>query len=277
MRRIRIVGACLVAVFAMSALVVSSAAAVFVREPPELGRCLKHAGGHWKSGTCKTAAKASSEQKFEWYPAYGPAENGETKLAEKVKFTSVAKQGTLIQLTTVAGEGIACKNQLAEGEVTGPKTLKSSNIRFTGCAETGQQCTSTNPKASEKGEVKVKELDGLIGIEKFGETHANDKVANLFTPVSGEIFTEFECGGIPVKVKGEVMNPVTANAMKLSATVKFVAKKGKQKPEKFATDPTGTKRVLFSTKLVGGGEVQAGQSLTTIQKNEEKLEINTQV
>ena len=89
------------------------------------------------------------------------------------------------------------------------------------------------------------------------------------------IFTEFECGGIPVTVKGEVLNPLTANSMKQVATVKFIASKGKQKPEKFATDPVGTKRVLFSTKLVGGGITQAGQSLTTIQTGEEKLEIST--
>src|SRR5690242_4727130 len=267
-------GACLVAVLAIG-IVAASSASAFVREPPELGRCIKHTGGHWKDGGCKTAAKLSSEQKFEWYPAYGEAENGETKLAEKVKFTSVSKEGTLIQLTTVTGEGIACKKQTAVGEATGPKTLTTSNIVFTGCAETGQKCTSTNPKATKTGEIKVKELDGLLGIEKFGETHAKDKVANLFKPASGTIFTEFECGGIPVTVRGEVMNPLKANAMKLSATVKFTASKGKQKPEKFATDPVGTKRILESNKIIGGGFVQAGQSLTTIQTGEEKLEINT--
>lgn len=273
-RRRRILGACLIAAFAISALVVTSASA-FVREPPEIGRCIKHTGGHWKDGGCKTAAKVTSEQKFEWYPAYGEAENGETKLAEKVKFTSVSKESTLIQLTTVSGEGIGCTKQFATGEATGPKTLKATNVRFTGCAETGQKCTSTNPVAGEPGEIKVKELTGLIGIEKFGETHAKDKVANLFKPVSGEIFTEFECGGLPVTVKGEVLNPLTANSMKQVATVKFIASKGKQKPEKFATDPVGTKRVLFSTKLIGGGVTQAGQSLTTIQTGEEKMEINT--
>jgi hypothetical protein len=276
MGRIKLVGACLVAVCAMSILAASSASA-FVREPPEIGRCLKHTGGHWKDGGCKTAAKVASEQKFEWYPAYGEAENGETKLAEKVKFTSVAKPGTLIQLTTVTGEGIGCKNQTALGEATGPKTLKATNVVFTECQETGQKCTSTNPKAEKTGEIKVKDLNGLLGIEKFGETKAKDKVANLFKPVSGEVFTEFECGGIPVKVHGEVMNPLKSNSMKSSLTVKFTASKGKQKPEKFATDPVGTKRVLFSNKLVGGGEVQAGQSLTTIQTGEEKLEINTLV
>jgi hypothetical protein len=269
----RIIGACLVAALALSA--VSATGASAFGEPPEVGRCLKHAGGHWKDGGCKTAAKGVSEQKFEWYPAYKAAENGETKLAEKLKFTSVSKEATLIQLTTVTGEGIACTKQTATGEVTGPKTLKSSNIAFKNCAAAGQKCTSTNPVAGEVGEIKVKELVGLIGIEKFGETHAKDKVANLFKPASGEIFTEFECGGIPITVRKELLNPLTANAMKLTATVKFVASKGKQKPEKFATDPVGTKRILESSKLVGGGFVQAGQSLTTIQTNEEKLEINT--
>lgn len=273
MRRMKILGACIVAACAMSVLIASSASA-FVREPPEIGRCLKHAGGHWKDGGCKTASKPG-EEKFEWYPAYGEAQNGETKLAEKVKFTSVSKEGTLIQLTTVSGEGIGCKKQTASGEATGPKTLKATNVVFKECAEAGQKCTSTNPVAGEPGEIKVKELTGLLGIEKFGETHAKDKVANLFKPVSGEVFTEFECGGIPVTVKGEVMNPIAANGMKLSQTVKFIASKGKQKPEKFATDPVGTKRVLFSNKLVGGGITQAGQSLTTIQTGEEKIEINT--
>ncbi len=273
MRRIKIFGTCIVALCAMSVLVASSASA-FVREAPEVGRCMKHTGGHWANGTCKTVA-AAGKGKYEWYPAFGEAENGETKLAEKLKFTSVAKSGVLIQLTTVSGEGIGCHNQLADGEVTGPKTLKSSNIRFTECFETGQICTSTNPKAEKSGEIKVKELTGLLGIEKFGATHATDKVANLFKPVSGEIFTEFECGGIPVTVKGEVINPLSANAMKSSLTIKFKATKGKQKPERFATDPATTKRVLFSTKLVGGGLTQAGQTLTTIQTGEEKLEINT--
>jgi hypothetical protein len=276
MGRMKLVGTCLIAMLAMTALAAASALA-FVREPPEIGRCLKHTGGHWKDGGCKTAAKVASEQKFEWYPAYGEAENGETKLAEKVKFTSVAKPGTLIQLTTTTGEGIGCKNQVASGEATGPKTIKAFNIAFTECAETGQKCTSTNPKASQTGEIKVKELNGLLGIEKFGETHAKDKVANLFTPASGTIFTEFECGGLPVTVRGEVLNPLKANAMKSSATVKFTASKGKQKPEKFATDPAGTKRILEASKLIGGGFVQAGQSLTTIQTGEEKLEINTLV
>jgi hypothetical protein len=276
MRCMRLILVCVVAALAVSAVMTGGASAAFTREPPEIGRCMKKKGGKWRNGTCKTPATPGYE-KFEWYPAYGEAENGETKLAEKLNFTSVNKPETLIQLETIAGEGIGCKGQTAEGEVTGPKTIRTYNIAFTECAAAGFECTSTYPIAAHIGEVRVAELDGLIGVYKYGETHLRDKIANLFVPASGEVFTEFECGGIPVKVIGEVMNPLKANAQKLSVIVKFKAKHGKQKPTKFATDPNGLERYLEASKLVGGGMVQAGQSLTTIQTNEEKLEINTQV
>jgi hypothetical protein len=275
MRCVRVIVACLVSALVVSGVLAVSAGA-FTREPPEFGRCLKHPGGKWKNGTCKVPAIPGYE-KFEWYPGFGEAENGETKLAEKLHWTSVSKPETLIQLETIEGEGIGCKGQTAEGDITGSKTLRTYNIAFTECAATGLVCTSTYPLAPHLGEVDVAELDGEIGIEKFGETHLKDKVANLFVPASGEVFTEFNCGGIAVKVIGEVMNPLTANAMKSSLIVKFKAKKGKQKPSRFATDAKGLERYLESSKLIGGGLVRAGQTLTTIQTGEEKGEINTQV
>jgi hypothetical protein len=275
MRCVRVIVASLAAALVVCGVLAAGAGA-FTREPPEFGRCLKHPGGKWKNGTCKVPAIPGYE-KFEWYPGFGAAENGETKLAEKLHWTSVNKPETLIQLETTEGEGIGCKGQTAEGDITGPKTLRTYDVAFTGCAATGLVCTSTYPLAAHLGEVDVTELDGEIGIEKFGETHLKDKVANLFVPAAGEVFTEFECGGIPVKVIGEVMNPVTANAMKSSLVVKFKAKKGKQKPIKFATDAKGVERYLESSKLIGGGMIQAGQTLTTIQTGEEKGEINTQV
>src|SRR5262249_20809464 len=112
---------------------------------------------------------------------------------------------------------------------------------------------------------------------KFGLTAATNKVANLFVPAEGEVFTEFECSGLKLIVKGEVMVPVTANKMLSSMTVKFTSSKGKQKPEKFATDPPGTKRVLFSKSSLLEEFVQAGQTLTTIQKSPsgEKIEAST--
>jgi hypothetical protein len=270
MKRIRIVGLCLTAIFALTALMATGASA---ESPPEVGRCLKLAGGKWKDGGCKTPSKPG-EEKFEWYPAFVGGVPNENPKPIKLKYKAAWKEGTLIQLETVGGEKIIAHGQTSTGEVTGPKTNIAQNIDFTGVEAFEQKCESTNPKGSGPGDVKVKDLNGLLGIEKKGETTAKDKAANLFVPKEGTIFTEFTCAGIPIVVRHEVMNPVTSNAMKLTATVKLAATKGKQKPEKFAADPAGTKRVLESNKL-GGSFEQAGQSLVTIQTNEEKLEIST--
>jgi hypothetical protein len=276
MKHIRIAALCIVATLAMSAVAATSAFA-FTEEPPEIGRCLKLTGGRFKDGACKTAAKVSTEKKFEWYPAFGPNGKGEEKTIEPSKrfYKAVSKELTAIKLETVKGEAVTCKKQTSEGEYTGPKTNRAFNIAFTGCESAGLSCISTNPKATNTGEILVKELLGVIGIEKVGLTAGADKIANLFKPASGEILTEFECVGLKLVVKGEVMVPIKSNAMILTQTVKFTATKGKQKPEKFASDPTGTKRILYSKNSKLEEFFQAGQTLTTIQTNLEKAEASS--
>jgi hypothetical protein len=278
MRRMRIAGLCLVAAFALSA-VLSAGASAFVREPPEVGRCVKQAGGKWKDGGCKTASKPG-EEKFEWQPAFEPGNAYNEAHPLKLKFTSKSKPETVIQLeTTGAGNPgkvksvVKCTGQSSTGEVTGQKTNIATNVVFTGCESSGLKCKTTGAK---EGEIQVAELDGLLGIEKKGETKAKDKVANEYTPKGpeGTHFTDFACGGIAVEVRGHVLNPVTANAMKLTATVKFVAKGGKQKPEHFVGGPNLILESKFSN-VPGATFEQSGQTLTTIQTNEEKLEINT--
>src|SRR5436190_1631201 len=66
MKRFRIVGLCLAAIFALTALVATGASA---ETPPEVGRCLKLAGGKWKDGGCKVKS-LPGEEKFEWYAAF---------------------------------------------------------------------------------------------------------------------------------------------------------------------------------------------------------------
>jgi len=276
MNRVKVITACVVAALVVGAMAASVASA-FTEQAPEVGRCLKLTGGRFKDGNCKTAAKVTSEKKYEWYPAFGPNGKGEEKLIEPSKrtYTAVSKEGTAIQLETVHSEIVRCKKQTSEGEYTGPKTNRAFNIVFTGCESGGNICISTNPKATNKGEILVKELDGEIGIETFGATSATDKIANLFKPVSGEILTEFECVGLKLVGKGEVMVPIKGNTMLTTQTVTFKATKGKQKPEKFATDPSGTKRILFAKNSKLEEFFQAGQTLTTIQTNLEKAEASS--
>ena len=71
MKRIKIMGLCLVAVFAVSVMASASASA----EAPEFGRCLAKAGGKFSDAGCTKGVV--SKGKFEW-----------TSGVEKNKFTS---------------------------------------------------------------------------------------------------------------------------------------------------------------------------------------------
>ncbi|HTZ63311.1 MAG TPA: hypothetical protein VMB51_04350 [Solirubrobacteraceae bacterium] len=259
------------------ACITASSASAFKEEAPEIGRCLKLTGGRFKEGNCKVEGTTSKTQKYEWYPAFGPNGKGEEKTIESAKrfYSAVSKEGTKIELETVHGEGVSCKRQTSEGEYTGAKTNRAYNIVFTGCEAAGISCISTNPKATNIGEILVKELDGEIGIEKVGATPGKDKIANVFRAASGEILTEFECSGLKYVVKGEVMAPIKGNTMLTVQTVKFAQSKGKQKPEKFATDPASLKRVLYAKNNKLEEFFQAGQELTTIQTNTEKAEASS--
>src|ERR1043166_5480739 len=176
MKRIRIVGLCLTAIVALFAIVATGASA---ETPPEVGRCLKLAGGKWKDGGCKTKA-VPGEEKFEWYPAYigGVPNTEQTGKAIKGKYTSKNKPETVIQLESVSGSVITAKSQSATGEVTGAKTNIAQNIVFGGVEFKGFKCKRTNPPGGGEGDVKVKDLNGNIGIYKKGETKAKDKAAN---------------------------------------------------------------------------------------------------
>jgi len=96
MRRIRIAGLCLVAVFALGAFTAGSASAL-----PEIGRCVAKAGGKYSEANCNTKKTGGG---FEF-----------VKNAVKKKFTSAALPGK-IQLEGASGTAITCTSQSATGE-----------------------------------------------------------------------------------------------------------------------------------------------------------------
>jgi hypothetical protein len=253
MKRMRIMGLCLVAVFAMSALVVSSASAA----APDYGKCTKVAAktGKMSSATC-TVEKAGGS--YEWEP-----------LAAPVAFTTAIKSGTLATLETVKKEKVVCKGETSTGNFMN-KTEVETTPTFTGCEALKLKCSTPGQP---EGTIAVEALQGELGVEKKGETAIKNKIAsNLYKKGNrnGQI-VEFSCGGFIIKVKGTVLFPVTANKMLASATVKFTASKGKQKPEKFEGGP---KEVLESS-FGGGAFEQSGQTITVIQTNATAVEANT--
>lgn len=261
MRRIRIVGLCLVAVFAMSAVVATSASA----DNPEYGRCLKQKTGKTKYTTAKCTVVASGEKEnFEWIPGPGP----------KAGFTAALKPTTIATLETKAGTKVTCKKLAASGGLyTSTTNVTVAVTDFSECESGGIKC---NTKGAGTGVIKVKELEGELGLIKKEAITTKSKIGNVLWPkggtaTSGSEFVEFECGTLTVKVKNSVISPVTSNAMKLTATVKFTAAKGVQKPTKFEGGPN----MFLESKFSAAAYEQSGQSATTIQTNEEKIEVRS--
>jgi hypothetical protein len=269
--RIRIIGLCLLAAFAIGAITAAGAAAA----NPEFGRCLKEGAkevSKYDNSKCiKLASEdpGSEEEKakkgsYVWHP--GPP--------VKPNFTAALKPTTIATLETKAGTKVTCKGLTAKGQIVSLKTITVSQTDFSSCESGGIKC---NTVGAGEGVIKVKELEGELGVITSVTPHTKDKIGTVLWPkggtaTSGAEFVAFACGGLTVKVKNSIIAPVPSNVMKLSATIKYTASKGVQKPTKFEGGPNTFLESKF-TELAP--YEQSGQSATTIQTAEEKVEIRS--
>jgi hypothetical protein len=226
-------------------------------EPPEFGRCkktLRVYEGNFGVSTCVTLKTPGN---YEWLPGV---------LAST--FTSKITEG-VATLETVKGSKVICTSETGTGEYTGLKTVAGVVLTLTGCERLGEQCTSTGAAL---GELVTSSLEGVIGIEKLGATAKENKIGLDLSPIetSGPVL-EFSCGATEVSVRGSVILPQVANKMLLGAKLKFLATRGKQKPEKFVE---GAKDVLEASFDKGAYE-QIGLAVKVTQINAEAIEINT--
>jgi hypothetical protein len=273
MKRMRIMGLCLVAAFALTVIGAGTASAL-----PEVGRCVAQAGtGKYKNAACtEKAGTKAEEKKFEF-----------KKGAEKVNFTSAGGEGTL---ETVSGTKIICKTQSAVGKYDSDsgviKEVESVVATFEGC---GIPAIETKCQSgTEEGKIKTFPLKGPLGYIS-GEKTKTPVVGQLLTPEKAKgFFAEFKClsGAITVKVKGKegsaeegkrtggncIIAPVeSANVM--STTAKQIDKGagGKQEPQHFQL--ATSKFCNLESNTNNGAYEAATQVLTTVVTNEEALEI----
>jgi hypothetical protein len=173
MTRIRIVGLCLVAVFAVSAVTVSAASAArpawFV-----LGK---------KKG--KEAAKVE-----------------EASATTKIAFSGKGEESHLI-----GGLNISCETDTVKGDTIGSKGVEKVKIVYKGCHETGNSinCGGT------KKEIKTESIKGEL--TEASETAGGpqtvvERLEPEATSGAKAIFTKFKCGEtkheFPVVVKGQI-------------------------------------------------------------------------
>jgi len=268
--RIRIIGLCLLAAFAISVIAAAGAGAA----NPEFGRCLKEGEkklNNYDNAKCiklpsedpGTEAEKLKKGSFVWHP--GPP--------AKPNFTAALKPSTIATLETKAGTKVTCTALTAKGKIESLTTITVSQTDFSGCESGGIKC---NTSGAGTGVIKVKELEGELGVISKGSPSTKDKIGTVLwpkggSPTSGSEFVEFACGGLTVKVKDSIIAPVPANAMKLAATIKYTASKGVQKPTKFEGGPN----TFLESKFSAAPYEQSGQSATTIQTAEEKVEIRS--
>ncbi len=235
---------------------------------PEYGRCVKIARGTGVFGSA-TCTSAGGTKTYEWYPATGGAQP-----LVKARFTTKLKERTEAKLYTAGKHVISCTGETGSGEYSGPKSVADVTITLTGCQLAGVGSCQSSEAAS--GEVALNALEGELGvIATSTEGPLKNKIGTDLKPASGMTLAAFACAGTPVLVTGSVIAEVQRDSMKLTASLKFVASsKGIQKPTRFED---GEEDVLL-TKLGESGAVeQSGLKMTTVQTNEEKVEVNSVV
>jgi hypothetical protein len=272
MKRIGIVGLCLIAAFAMSATAATTASAI---ELPYLLQCAKVAEaktGNWEDTKC-TKAKFGGEF-IRVFTAAVNAEEGIScqKVAEKEtgryrdplcaekmipgEYVRTAPAHLLVRtggpvfFETANGKTMECKELTGKGEFTGSKTVGKLLTTFKGCKSGLTACNS--PKAGAE-EIKTTELEGEIGyISKAGKTVGLDVWPSSRTKAEKEknefkaVFAEFECAVLFKNVvRGGVVGQLTpVNTMSKTPELTFTQEKGIQKLTKLEGVEGGAKNVL---------------------------------
>ena len=186
MKRIKIVGLCLVAVFAFTAVAAGSA---FASGRPEYKVCSKTP----KVGNAYPTGEFSNKE------CTDAAGGGKYRL-ESVKgtFTSKSKAATF----TADGKVIVCKKDSDSGEITSQFT-STEKITFTDCyvngvkkdGECGNVATST---------IETEPLEGQLFFTNEGET---ENGVGLLNEESG-IFASFKCGAETITIEGGVLGSI---------------------------------------------------------------------
>jgi hypothetical protein len=241
MKRMRIMGLCLVAVFSLALVAVSSASAT---EPAFFECKAVGAGKGTFSKGCKVAKKGGG---------FEPTEGvGKGKI-----FKGKGGSATL-HTPAVKGE-ITCTSFKDEGKITSPKNINKIISTFSGCSTLGKKCKSAGQKA---GTIKTMPLKGEIGYISA----ANHEVGVDLT-AEGADLADFECEGITVKVNGSVIGHYTPvnKFSKTSVNTFAVNGEGFQDVKNLEGQPTD---VLEST-INGSGPFESGQQASATNVGEE--------
>ena len=225
MKRIRILGLALIAVFAMSAVAVSSASAA-----PEYKTCVKateknaekvYTDGEYSNKACSGAAEAPSTTTKYKLAAYN---EGKKKLGTKGKNIGNPVNRQIFPALNAAVADVECEKEKSVGELTSSST-STSKVEYSKCKSSeGKKCGKVGEAS--KGKITTEPLKTQL-IDQPGSTEG---IGIVISPVTGTVLAVYECeGGLKVTaiggVEGEIEGGATAGAVK-AIKIKFSKSSG---------------------------------------------------
>lgn len=196
MRRTRILGFCLVAVFAIGGLASSSA---FGSVTPTWYACVKASPkntGNYANKTCSEASEAGK---------------GGYELVESVgkgkEFKGKSGSVTLHVKTYLGDKTVVCGSSKDNGTPELPNRERHVTVVFSKCAAIGQECSSTG----KKGEIKLSGLEGELGYLKESPAEVGLKLESEAHPGPTGELVKFDCN--PAKSATDLEITVTGGVI----------------------------------------------------------------
>jgi len=202
MKRIKILGLCLMVACAFAAVSVTSSASA-----AEFGQCVAAKHGAWANSTCTVKPAKAGKGSFNFEAAdscyamkHGnftesgcktvsekkgkPAHKGGFESAPSPTYTTSSGPAELI---TPGFGAVKCSASTGAGAITGGKST-TTQTSFTGCESSGQKCQNT----ATEGNIVTFPLTGALTEPTVG------KAETVLTPTSGKYLAEFACTGVAV-------------------------------------------------------------------------------
>jgi alpha-tubulin suppressor-like RCC1 family protein len=223
---------------------------------PEVGRCVKQAGGAFKKGTCATTGTSGA---FEWDPWPFARD----------RFTVAAGAFAIVSSDVVS---LSCTALSGEGEYATPQSATLA-LTLTGCsldlAGQGGPCQSAGARS---GEIRASAIGAQLGQVSAGSKPVDGWALGSG---SGAALLTLECNGTPVVYRGSVIGALSrAGKMSASQTIAFKARKGQQAVTHFAgsgADPLTIELGSGQNERSFPAAVEAGLTFTS----EEALEVKS--
>jgi hypothetical protein len=257
MKRIRIMGLCLVAVFAITAITAASASAVAPN--PEFITCKKVAKGtgEFNNKGCTEAGGKAEYNHAAW--------NEGKEASPKLKGTNgVSTLTSYIKGFGIVGS-VSCVKAKSTGNITGLST-ESVIVKFEKCTSSGEVCTSAGAKA---GTIETKLLTGTLIL--LGKEPAS--VGVLIKGMNSPTSAEFKCGAEEISTVGSVNGVLSGNVGKIGkeTTSTFAVNEGGENvvTEEEGGNPEGAGPDVLLTEVKGVGNFESGENTISKTKGEE--------